>query len=336
MFWDASQNNWCLSQTYPKRRCSTILPDLECLRWAWCSGHAGVAIMVIRGGSLWGTCLLPPLSTLLGVTGATVQFVQRSWAGNRQDGSLGWAVLWGSGWGDRWWYVWEVGGEGYSWIGGTQRPVWPQHCCLCWWVPGWWCISKYCTALHCGTPDQTQSFQQFWLACCPLLVFVTLIVRFVQLDKSKIENVKPFECWLVHAKFGPRFRANSCCQQFFCHKTFYKKYTWVGFQLCCTDYVPICVLDQPLTIDIINYCSNCLLITSLLQTYVLCIYDASKTSVVNFKHLALVWLLTCTNMLCVAWAVGLARTYIAQVRCFSCLSRSAIMSEKSLQWFFRL
>ena len=26
MFWDASQNNWCSSQTYPKRRCSTILP----------------------------------------------------------------------------------------------------------------------------------------------------------------------------------------------------------------------------------------------------------------------------------------------------------------------
>ena len=30
MFWDTSQNNWCPSQTYPKRRCNTILPVLTC------------------------------------------------------------------------------------------------------------------------------------------------------------------------------------------------------------------------------------------------------------------------------------------------------------------
>ena len=33
MFWDASQNNWCSSQTYPKRRCSTILPLCLCHNW---------------------------------------------------------------------------------------------------------------------------------------------------------------------------------------------------------------------------------------------------------------------------------------------------------------
>ena len=36
-------------------------------------------------------------------------------------------------------------------------------------------------------------------------------------SKSKNQNTKPSEFRLVHA----RFRANSCCYRFFCHKTFY-------------------------------------------------------------------------------------------------------------------